>query len=186
MRKLMAVAGVVALASVLMAVAVAVAASGDSSRTQAKAAQRIVGTGKGGGCGMAYDTETATLVPPDDSTTDNVPAATVTLKRNCVGPVVGQFSTEVNTSTASDFVHIDLRATCTGTGGLTNPCTVGQVAFAYPGHTFLQSGQSVQGTRTASWVWAGLPRGIWKFEVLPGGDNNASLVFRTFTVEAFG
>jgi hypothetical protein len=34
-------------------------------------------------------------------------------------------------------------------------------------------------------VWTGLPRGLWRFEVLPGGNNSANLQFRSFVVEAF-
>ena len=38
---------------------------------------------------------------------------------------------------------------------------------------------------SAQMVWTGLRRGVWRFEVLPGGNNHAQLLFRSFVVEAF-
>jgi hypothetical protein len=144
----------------------------------------IVGQASGGGCRMGYDTETATLVPPDDSTPDNIPAGSVTITKPCQGAVLGEFTSETTTS-GSGFLHIDMRATCTGTGGFTNPCTVGQQVFASPGHTFLQNVLESTQTHAMTMVWTGLKRGIWRFEVLPGGNGTGFLGFRTFVVEAF-
>lgn len=146
---------------------------------------RVSGQATGGGCRMGYDTQSGTLIPPDDSTADNVPAGSVTINKPCPGVVIGAFTSEVSTSTAGDFIHLDMRATCTGTGGFASPCTVGQQVFASPGHTFFQNVQSGVQTHAMSMVWTGLRRGIWRFEVLPGGNNRANLQFRTFTVEAF-
>ncbi len=78
-----------------------------------------------------------------------------------------------------------MRATCTGTRGLASPCTVGQQVFASPGHTFFQNAVAGIQTHAVMMVWNSLPRGLWRFEVLPGGNNRANLQFRTFVVEAF-
>lgn len=152
--------------------------------TTAKAL-KIVGQSTGGGCRMGYDTQTSTNIPPDDSTSDNLAAATVNIRKVCPGAVTGMFVSEVSTSVAGDFIHIDMRATCTGTGGMSNPCTVGQQVFASPGHTFMKNTQSGVQTHSVQMVWTGLPRGLWRFEVLPGGNNSANLQFRSFVVEAF-
>lgn len=161
------------------------AAGGDSARQRlVDGGPRIAGIGKGGGCRMGFDTESSTLIPPDDSTADNAPAGVVGLTKACNGPVVGQFTGEVSTSTAGDFIHLDMRATCVGTGGFTTHCTVGEQVYASPGHTFFQNAQSGVQTHSMDMVWDLLP-GQWTFEVLPGGNNRANLQFRTFTVEAF-
>ena len=177
-----------AVALVLTGGAVA-SAAGDGANharpTGGDVSTKAVGTSTGGGCGMGYDTETAENKPPDDSTTNNAPAAVVTLKKTCPGAVVANFTSELSTPTASDFIHVDMRATCTATGGLSMPCTVGQEIFGSPGHTFLQHGAATKTTGSMQMVWTGLKRGVWKFEVLPGGNNVASLQFRTFVVEAF-
>jgi|tagenome__1003787_1003787.scaffolds.fasta_scaffold20708704_1 hypothetical protein len=152
---------------------------GDSQRA-------IAITGASGAlCKMGYDTESSTLTPPDDSTTDNAPAGSVTFRKSCDGAVIGRFSSEVSAPTTADFVHLDLLATCLGNGGLTKACTPGQKVFASPGHTFFQVGAATTHVNTATMVWAGLKRGKWKFEVLPGGNDLATLQFRTFTVEAY-
>ena len=161
--------------------------SKDHDRDASPSAARALITNQstGGGCAMGYDTQTSTLVPPDDSTSDNVAAATVTIKKVCPGAVTGHFVSETSTATAGDFIHVDMRATCVGTGRLSNPCTVGQQVFGSPGHTFMQNATSGVQTHSVQMVWTGLPRGKWRFEVLPGGNNRASLQFRSFVVEAF-
>lgn len=155
------------------------------SKSSDSVAALAAGQSTGGGCRMGYDTQTSTNIPPDDSTSDNVPAASVTITKPCAGAVVGQFTTEVSTPTAGAFIHIDMRATCTGTGGFASPCTVGNQVFASPGHTFLQNVQAGSQTHAVNMVWTQLKRGIWRFEVLPGGNNSGNLEFRTFHVEAF-
>jgi hypothetical protein len=176
------VIGLVVVLIVVGAVAV-VAGSADHPR-QPKAGAQITGVATGGGCRLAYDTDTATNIPPDDSTADNVPASSVTMTKSCgPGAVVGRFSSEVFTQ-AGDFIHIDMRATCTATGGFGSPCTVGQQVFASPGHSFFQNSAGFE-INAVNMVWTGLRKGVWRFEVLPGGNNNANLQFRTFTVEAF-
>ncbi len=156
---------------------------GTSPSAQAQA--RITNQSTGGGCRMGYDTQSSTLIPPDDSTADNVAAATVNIRKVCPGAVTANFVSEVSTSTAGDFIHIDMRATCTGTGGLASPCTVGQQVFGSPGHTFMQNVSAGVQTHSVQMVWTGLPRGLWRFDVLPGGNNRANLQFRSYVVEAF-
>ena len=134
---------------------------------------------------MGYDTQSGTLIPPDDTTTNNVAAGTVTFKKTCAGAVTATFSSEVSSPGASDFIHLDMRATCTGTAGLSNPCTVGQEIFASPGHSFFQNGATAFHVSSATMVWTGLPKGMWRFEALPGGNNIANLQFRSFTVQSF-
>jgi hypothetical protein len=136
-------------------------------------------------CRIGYDTETSNNIPPDDSTSDNTPAGVVNMKKACSGAVVGTFSSEVSATGAADFIHLDMRATCTGTGGFTGACTVGQQIFASPGHMFFQTGAGPVGVRSVTEVWTALPKGVWRFEVLPGGNNVASLQFRTFRVETY-
>ena len=166
------------------------AAAGGSRADQHRGASAtshgfIVGNSAQGPCKLGYDTETSTLTPPDDSTTDNSPAGTVQFKKGCPGAVVARWDGEYNGTGSSDFLHMDMRATCVGTGGFNSPCTVGQQVFGSPGHTFLQTGGATEGTREAQWVFTGLKRGQWKFEALPGGNNSASIGFRTLTVEAW-
>src|SRR5690349_2836264 len=109
------------------------AGAAEDRAVSAAAAKRIAAA-SAGPCWIAFDTQTSTLTPPDDSTTDNVPAHSIDLRKPCVGEVIGTFSSEV-TAPAGSFLHIDMRATCIATGGFTSPCTVGTVAFASPGHT---------------------------------------------------
>lgn len=145
----------------------------------------VLAGSSGGVCKMGYDTQTGTLTPPDDSTSDNPPAGSIRLNKPCTGAVLGTLSSELSTPNSSDFVHLDMRATCVGTGGYTNPCTVGQTVFASPGHTFFRNGAASLAVHSMTMVWNGLRRGVWVFEALPGGNNSANLQFRTFTVEAF-
>ena len=157
------------------------------SRTSASVAgpNLVAVTGVGGApCRIGFDTQTGTLIPPDDSTSDNVAAGTVTFVRPCAGPVIGTFTGEIGTAVAGDFIHLDMRATCIGTAGLSNPCTVGSQTFASPGHTFMRNGQGPEQTHTVQMVWTGLKKGQFRFEALPGGNNSANLQFRSFVVTA--
>ena len=128
---------------------------------------------------------TSTNIPPDDSTADNVPANSVTIRKVCPGAVIASWTGEVSTPGASDFIHMDIRATCTGTGGMANPCTVGQQVFASPGHTFVKNGADTFSTHSVTMAFSGLQRGIWRIDALPGGNNSANVQFRTLVVEAF-
>ena len=147
--------------------------------------QRINGHSSGPPCRTGYDTQTTTLVPPDDTTTDNPAASTVQFKKTCAGMATASFSSEASTPGAADFIHIDMRATCVGPGGLSHGCTPGQMVWASPGHTFFQTGPTAFGVKSINMVWSALPKGVWKFEVLPGGNNVASLQFRSLIVSAY-
>lgn len=184
-RKGLAVLVLTATLVVTGAVAYGAVTGPTHDRDAPTAAPQIAGQSTGGGCRMGYDTQTTTNIPPDDSTSDNTAAATVNIRKVCPGAVTGMFTSEVSTSGAGDFIHIDMRATCTGTGGMASPCTVGQQVFASPGHTFMRNVQGGVQTHSVQMVWTGLPRGLWRFEVLPGGNNSANLQFRSFVVEAF-
>lgn len=182
---------VAAIAIAVASGAWAMAGSGEAVHPRGEGAQaaaqsaRITGHSFGTLCRMGYDTQTVTLIPPDDTTVDNVAAGTVTFKKTCAGAVTATLSAEINTSVAGDFIHLDMRATCTDTGGLSNPCTVGQQVFASPGHTFFQNVQAGVQVHSATMVWTGLPKGVWRFDALPGGNNSANLQFRAFTVQSY-
>ena len=187
-RGLLVVGG--ALALVLAGAGLVAAAGPDTASLERGAGTQyrtpqVTGQATGGVCRMGFDTRNGTLTPPDDSTPDNTPAASASIRKTCSGTVVGAFTGEMSTSSAGGFIHLDMRATCIGTGGLAGPCTVGRQVFASPGHTFVETNQSLLHTRSMTMVWTGLKRGIWRFEVLPGGDGKANLQFRTFVVEAF-
>jgi hypothetical protein len=173
--------------SAAMAIGLILGQTAVSSATEKRAASKagkIVGV-SAGPCRVGFDTRTGTLTPPDDSTSNNVPAASVDIGKPCVGEVIGTFSSEVFTSGAGSFIHIDMRATCIGTGGFSSPCTVGTQVFASPGHTFFQNNvQPGAENNSVTMVWNTLPRGIWRFEVLPGGNGTAFLDFRAFEVSA--
>jgi hypothetical protein len=161
------------------AIAVAAIGSDDGARTAAKAAGRIGGVSNSV-CKMGYDTQTGTLIPPDDSTADNTPAASVQFKKSCAGAVVGMFTSEVSVPATSDFVHIDMRATC-----VAGACTAGTQVYGSPGHAFFQNGAGAFHVGGLQMVWTGLKAGTWRFEVLPGGNNVANLQFRSFVVTAY-
>jgi hypothetical protein len=171
-------------ATVAVAGTVREAMSADAAKSKV-VHPNIVGAGHQGTCAVAYDTESSTLIPPDDTTSDNVPAATVTFTKTCQGAVFGIFSSEVSAPATGDFIHIDMLATCISKAGQPQPCVVGQQTFASPGHSFFRNGPESFGVGSIQMVWSGLPRGRWTFEVLPGGNNVANLQFRSFTVQSF-
>lgn len=185
--KLMA-AGAAAVAVAASGTTYAVAeglSSGDEMRDQALKQPESLTGNTGTLCRIGFDTQAWTNIPPDDSTSNNTPAGSVTVKKTCHGVVIGRFTSEITTPATGDFIHIDMRATCVGSGGLTNACTPGQEAYASPGHSFFQSGQAPLHVGAVNMVWSGLKVGLWRFEVLPGGNNSANLQFRSFTVEMF-
>jgi hypothetical protein len=177
----------VAVTATAAATALAVGSRSDPLKHSAARTPLAETGGKpAGGCRLGNYSETATLTPPDDSTGDNTPAATVTFTKPCSGPVVGSFTSEVATNDAGEFIHLDMRATCVGTGGFTTHCTVGQQIPGNPGHTFFQNNvQPGAESNAVTMFWKALKRGKWTFEVLPGGNGTAALDFRTFIVEAF-
>lgn len=185
MKKRFLLIGAVIAVMALAGTTAVMAATGDRARQNTRSlAPLIAGSASGGGCKAGYDTETSINTPPDDSTSDNPPAASVTFTKPCAGAVVGQLTSEVSVASGG-FIHLDMRATCLGTGGFSNHCTVGQQVFGSPGHTFLDSNAGGIETHAMDMVWSGLAPGQWKFEVLPGGNGNSFVDFRTFFVEAF-
>ena len=185
MHKRLGVALALVAVGVLIGATVVLAGAGDpDERSNLADAIAITGT-TGKTCQSGYDTQRGTLIPPDDSTADNTPAATVQITKKCPGAAVGAFTSEVSTSSGGSL-HLDMRATCVATGGLTNPCTVGTVVIASPGHVFFQNNNPASSEMNAhQGVWSGLQRGVWRFEVLPGGGGNARLDYRTFVVTTY-
>jgi hypothetical protein len=162
------------------------ASTGDQARqARTLAPTAAVGTASGGGCKAGYDTETSVLTPPDDSTADNPVAGSVTFTKSCTGAVVGHFTSETSIPSGG-FIHLDMIATCVGTGGFSTHCTVGQTVFGQPGHTFFATSPTTNiETHAMDMVWPGLVKGQWNFAVRPGGNGTAFVDFRTFFVEAF-
>ena len=182
--------GVAAVGLVVAGAGIGAATGGDPATHARPAAEGqghelIAGTSTGAPCRVGYDTQASTLVPPDDSTTNNTPAAAVQFKKRCRGGVVALLTSEISTPGASDFVHMDMRATCVGTGGFGSHCTVGQQVFASPGHSFVQNGAASFHVGVVQMAWTMLLPGVWRFEALPGGNGVANLQFRSFVVQAF-
>lgn len=187
-RRLVATVSAVALVAVVGGASVAVdraASSDDSSRALAAKKVPVVAPATKHQCHMGAFTETSSLTPPDDSVGDNVPAAVVTMKKTCAGPVVGAFTAEAFTAGAGTFIHVTMLATCVAKGGLKKACVGGQEFTAAPGHAFFQNEGGQGESNAATGLWRSLKRGVYEFEVLPGGDGTASLGFRTFVVEAY-
>jgi hypothetical protein len=107
----------------------------------------------GGGCKAGYDTETSVLTPPDDSTGDNPAAGSVTFTKSCTGAVVGQFTSETSIPSGG-FIHLDMIATCIGTGGFSTHCTVGQTVFGQRATRSLHKIRR-RASRLMRWTWCG-------------------------------
>jgi hypothetical protein len=145
----------------------------------------ITGQSTGGDCRLGVDTDTNVVTPAFAGTV----VSSVSITKTCQGVVVGQFTSETDGSGASanDFLRLSMRATCTATGGLTNPCTVGQVVFAQPDNARLSNNlQAEIETRGMDAVFPNLRRGVWRFDAIVAGDGAiAQMISRTFHVEAF-
>jgi hypothetical protein len=170
-----------------VAVGTALVAAGGTYALAAPGPVVITGAGvsSGGPCKIGYDTSSATLTPPDELLADNPVAGSVTLRKGCAGAVVGEFSSEVRTATG--VVTLSMWATCVGTGGFEDACTVGDQVVARPGYTYLAEGDSSEPTTSVhsmQMVFPALPRGRWRFDAVPGGGN-ATLHARTFVVTAY-
>jgi hypothetical protein len=154
-------------------------------RTNRSLGTEVSGTMGGSVCRAGYQTKVGDFVPLDDTTADNAAAATVTLKKSCAGAVVAQFTSEIWV-VASGSLHVDFYATCTSTGGFAHPCTVGQKVKASPGD-FILSDDPVDSlaTHTATMIFKGLKRGVWRIDAVPGGDGASGLDYRTLFVQAF-
>ena len=168
---------------------VAVATGGGGRGQQTVTPGGVVRTSAGGVCKSGVDTQRSDLVPPDATPNDNPAAGKVVMTKGCAGIATITFSSEAQTPDGN-FIHLDFRATCIGTGGYsTHHCQVGNAKFANPGDTYFQnntvSGLQVQ---TATEVFTGLSRGKWRFEVLPSstaGNTTSQLVYRTTVVQAY-
>ena len=57
----------------------------DGRRTAALTTPAVTANSKAGPCKVGFDTETGSLIPPDDSTTDKAAAGTVQMKKQCAG-----------------------------------------------------------------------------------------------------
>lgn len=167
-----------------MTVVAAIGPADAADSAQAERASKVTVTANSL-CKIGLQTDKNALTPPDDSTANNRPAGSITFVKPCEGPVRGQLTAELSTSLDGDFVHVDMLATCLAGAGQKDPCKAGQEVFASPGH-IVMSGQEPTHSATATLMWESLPRGKWKFEALPGGNDSANLLFRTFTIEAYG
>jgi hypothetical protein len=130
------------------------------------------------------------LRPPDGTYADNAPAAAVSLRKDCVGTVVVRFSAEVSAPANGDFIDVAAKAQCLRAGGLANGCSSGDVVFGEPGapdDTIKLAHGPIDGMATYStqWIFRGLQRGVWRFLVLPAGNDNAFMLYRSFTVDAY-
>src|SRR3954454_10174135 len=123
------VLAVAATTAVVASGSVAMATGGVGRLHQGKASVASVAdvttNTSGGVCKVGFDTWHDQLTPPDDTPVGNEDAGTVILKKKCDGAVSITFSAETNTSGTGDFIDLAFFATCTGTGGYTHHCTVG-------------------------------------------------------------
>src|SRR5215213_1227767 len=170
-----------------VAIATAVVSVGATYALAAPGPATITGTGvtTQGPCKVGYDTQTATLTPPDELLADNPVAGSVTMNKQCAGAVIAQFSSEVRTG--SGFVTLSMFGTCIGTAHALDPCTVGEQVVARPGYTYFAQGdgsETTTGAHSMQMVFPDLPRGRWRFEAVPGGSR-AALAYRTFVVSAY-
>jgi len=138
-------------------------------------------------CGIALDYAVGTIKPADDSSADNPTGASAQLTKHCSGPVIGTFSGVIYTPVQGSFISIDMRATCIRTGGFAYHCTVGEQVLAKHEHTILEGNYHPNPEAdTITMIWPWLRSGQWQFEVLLGGDGEATVSRRTFTAVAAG
>jgi hypothetical protein len=176
-----------AMVAVVASGSVAMARGGAARVHEGKARAAAIATNTSGGvCKAGFDTEQDQLVPPDDNPNGNLDAGFVRLTKKCSGAVSITFSSETNTSGAGDFIDMFFFATCTGTGGYTHHCTVGNQKAGSPGETLFQHNVFPETqTQSVTEVFSGLKRGKWLFEAVPGGNNHAFLRSRTTMVQAY-
>lgn len=184
--------GVVAVLAVLALVVsggVALARDGDQAKLQKAGARPTLATNTTGGvCKTGFDTQTATVYPPDDSVENNPTAGRVALTKSCSGAVAVTFSSETSTPASGDYIDLSFYATCTGTGGYRTHCAVGAVREGAPGHiNFATCCHSNVESHAYTQVFSGLRRGKWRFDVRPGsnGSPTASVRWRTTMVQAY-
>lgn len=110
----------------------------------------------------------------------------VQAQKSCPGPVIGSFNSYIDNRGSIELFA--MTAECVATGGLEDPCTVGNVFSANPSPIGLDaSGALYRGTRGMDMVWPSLKRGVWLFRVyLRGTDGALEFVQgRTFTVTGY-
>ena len=144
---------------------------------------------KGGGgtyCKMRYDVRTTDVIVNDHFSLDNAPLGDVTMPKDCIGPVIGTFSAEID---ANLHLH-ELWADCIGSGGFVGGCTPGQRITADPPHTLLRTDGVPDVTWpvvTVRWIWPKVPPGKWRLRVLPAAAlGQVTVRYSTFTAEAIG
>jgi hypothetical protein len=187
---------VVVLAALVLVISggIALARDGDQARLQkAGSRQQLATNTTGGVCKSGFDTQTASVYPPDDNVENNPPAGRVRLTKSCSGAVAVTFSSETWTPTAGDYIDLTFYATCTGTGGYRTHCAVGTVREGAPGHiNFATCCHAHPESHAYTQVFSGLRRGKWRFDVRPGSDGpagdgsqTASVRWRTTMVQAY-
>jgi hypothetical protein len=131
-------------------------------------------------CLLAYDTHTEYVDLPGAATT----VAAVRARKPCPGATIGSFTADTYVGVGGALSIQSMKATCVATGGFSNPCAVGQTAFARLGGNALRWGSGDWETHGVDLLWPNLRRGVWRFEVLVFGRDAAvdSLSTRTFTV----
>ena len=178
--------------ALLVATSLALALAGATGANAAKSAlartTRVSPPVSGVGsavCKMAWVTATNNLAAPPSSGIAN--AGALAMVKPCQGTVIGTFSAEVNTPSATDSLEIRMKATCVGAGGQPNPCLTGETHFANPDIVFFQKQTQPEAEANSfTVVWPNLKRGTWQFVVqLTGTGPNAYVGYRTFTIEAF-
>jgi hypothetical protein len=136
-------------------------------------------------CQSAFNIGFGTLIPPDDLPSDNPPASRIEMINDCAGTVLGTFMAETVVPHRDGFIHIDMRATCLGPARFADACKTGDQVIAFPPHTFLQTSKGSAETHGMIMAWPKLKKGHWRFEVLPGGDGESRIQFRTFRIDTF-
>jgi hypothetical protein len=167
-----------------LSVATTIVVAGDGPSDMPTAVDELQTTGSGGAiCRFGFDARTGLLSNPGAHI-----VASVTLTKKCAGHVTGEFATEAETEifgSGAGEINAHMQATCTGTGGFTNPCSVGQSIWALPANMMLSYGNSFFGARSIAQVWPSLRPGVWRFDVWVNIVNNGILGDRTLLVNAY-
>jgi hypothetical protein len=142
----------------------------------------------GGPCIAAMQTRNNTVALPGGDILGNAPVVSVTMTKPCTGAVTAEFNAVVYANQSTQQVFVLGVAKCVGTGGYATPhCTVGQVIQGSPGPViFKDMGVVTSGeSHSADFVWTGLKRGKWRFDIRPTGFNDPSLEYRSLIVNAY-
>lgn len=136
-------------------------------------------------CRIAYFTAHAVYTIPDISPLDNVGGGSVILKKGCAGAVFVEYFAETN----GDLSAL-ARATCLGSGGFSNACAAGAIAYSSGFGTQLYGlgEDATVGTQghAAKFIFKGLKRGKWKIDILLSATVPLSYVeFRSMVATAY-